>query len=314
MKEPCAPAPRRNPAAVGDGILWASEAKPKAQLGDCRSQSHEPRRVGCGNPLTGGGYITLETHDAPFFAVAEVFFRRSRLFFREAAFFSGGEGCEWRAQRATVGESGDKAENEFSGFIPLTVPRKGEALTSPPPDFLFSSIPPSSQPQKPISAIASIASIASIGSIASIHPQKKQHSLLVLPSVHTILNFATKFFEMFTKKQSEHPQKVFQVFQMFRVFQVFHVRFWTTKPPDFGPNPNKPEKSAPIRLRHLMATENTQKSNPPTGLRTRFSPVCHSHSCCSAKPTFYSFPSHWILQNKNRHLFFLLMGWNRCLL
>ena len=57
--------------------------------------------------------------------IAAVFFRRSRLFFREAAFSSGGEGCEWRAQRATVGESGDKAENEFSGFIPLTVPRKG---------------------------------------------------------------------------------------------------------------------------------------------------------------------------------------------
>ena len=53
------------------------------------------------------------------------FFRRSRLFFREAAFSSGSEGCEWRAQRATVGESGDKAENEFSSFIPLVVPRKG---------------------------------------------------------------------------------------------------------------------------------------------------------------------------------------------
>ena len=52
-----------------------------------------------------------------------VFFRRSRLFFREAAFSSGGEGCEWRALRATVGESGDKAENEFSDFIPLDVPR-----------------------------------------------------------------------------------------------------------------------------------------------------------------------------------------------
>ena len=80
---------------------------------------------------------------------------------------------------------------------------------------------------------------------------------MVLPTVHTILNFATKFFEMFTKKQSEQPQKVFQVFQVFqvfRVFQVFHVRFWTIKPPDFGPNPNKPEKSAPTRLPHLMAT------------------------------------------------------------
>ena len=36
-------------------------------------------------------------------------------------------------------------------------------------------------------------------------PRKKQHSLLVLPSVHTIINFATKFFDMLTKKQSEHP-------------------------------------------------------------------------------------------------------------
>ena len=40
--------------------------------------------------------------------------------------------------------------------------------------------------------------------------------------MNVIINFATKFFEMFTKKQSEHPQKVFQVF---RVFQVFHFAF-----------------------------------------------------------------------------------------
>ena len=80
---------------------------------------------------------------------------------------------------------------------------RASALTSPPPDFLFISIhrtPPS-------------------------HPKQKEKSLLVLPSVHTILNFATEFFEMFTKLQSEHPQKVFQVFQVFRVFQVFHFAF-----------------------------------------------------------------------------------------
>ena len=70
-------------------------------------------------------HATLDTHDAPFFASGAVFFRRSRLFFREAAFFSGGEGCDWGAKQPTVGESGDKAENEFSGFIPLAVPRKG---------------------------------------------------------------------------------------------------------------------------------------------------------------------------------------------
>ena len=53
----------------------------------------------------------------------------------------------------------------------------------------------------------------------TIPPKKKEHTLLVLPFVHAIINFATKFFEMFTKKQSEHPQKVFQV------FQVFHFAF-----------------------------------------------------------------------------------------
>ena len=88
------------------------------------------------------GHGTLDTHDAPFFCVRRSFFRRSRLFFREAAFSSGSEGCEWRAQRATVGESGDKAENEFTALSPLVVLRRASALTSPPPDFLLSSIPP----------------------------------------------------------------------------------------------------------------------------------------------------------------------------
>ena len=67
----------------------------------------------------------VTTHDTVPQAIGAVFFRRSRLFFREAAFFSGGEGCEWGAKQPTVGESGDKAENEFSGFIPLVIPRKG---------------------------------------------------------------------------------------------------------------------------------------------------------------------------------------------
>ena len=79
---------------------------------------------------------------------------------------------------------------------------RASALTSPPPDFLFISIhqtPPSHK-------------------FPPSHPKQKEQTLLVLPSVHTILNVATEFFEMFTKKQSRHPQKVFQVFQVFRVF------------------------------------------------------------------------------------------------
>lgn len=100
---------------------------------------------------------------------------------------------------------------------------EASALTSPPP--IFCSLPSIQSPQSPPS-----------------HPKKKEHSLLVLPSVNAILNFATKFFEMFTKKQSEHPQKVFQVFQVFRVFQVFHFAFGPQNRPVLVQIRTKPEK------------------------------------------------------------------------
>ena len=45
---------RASKPAIGDGISWTTpckrKAKPEAQLGDRRSQSSEPRRVGCGKP------------------------------------------------------------------------------------------------------------------------------------------------------------------------------------------------------------------------------------------------------------------------
>ena len=105
------------------GQLHASEAKPSAAWRQ-RSQSKEPR-VGCGNPPQ-VGTCPLDTHEAPFFASGAVFFRRSRLFFREAAFSSGGEGCEWRAQRATVSsEWGYNGENSFSALSPFGGSRKG---------------------------------------------------------------------------------------------------------------------------------------------------------------------------------------------
>ena len=108
------------------------------------------------------------------------------------------------------------------------------------------------------------------------HPtQKKEHSLLVLPSVNAILNFATKFFEMLTKKQSRHPQIVFQVLQVFRVFQVFHFAFGPQKSPVLVQIRTKPEKSVPSHLCHLMVAENTQKSNPPTCLRTQSCPASY---------------------------------------
>ncbi|MDD6901746.1 MAG: hypothetical protein PUE25_07995, partial [bacterium] len=106
-------------------------------------------------------------------------------------------------------------------------------------------------------------------------PQNKQHSLLVLPSVNAILNFATEFFEMLTKKQSEHLQTVFQVFQVFRVFQVFHFAFGSQNRPVLVQIRTKPEKSVPTHLRHKMDAENSQKGNSLTGLQTRSCPASY---------------------------------------
>ena len=82
-----------------------------------------------------------------------------------------------------------------------------------------------------------------------------------------ILNFATEFFEMLTKKQSEHLQTVFQV------FQVFHFVFGPQNRPFLVQIRTKPQKTVPSHLLHLMVAENTQKGNPPTGLRTRSCPA-----------------------------------------
>ena len=58
-------------------------------------------------------------------STGEFFFSAKPTFSPRSGFFFGRRGCEWGAKQPTVGESGDKAENEFSGFIPLIVPRKG---------------------------------------------------------------------------------------------------------------------------------------------------------------------------------------------
>ena len=74
----------------------------------------------------------VTTHDSVRQTIAAVFFRRSRLFFREAAFSSGGEGCEWRAQRATVGKIGEKPKTRFR-LYPNRRPRKGASPHIPAP-------------------------------------------------------------------------------------------------------------------------------------------------------------------------------------
>ena len=125
-----------------------------------------------------------------FFASAAVFFRRSRLFFREAAFSSGGEGCEWGAKQPTVGESGDKAENEFSGFIPLAVPRKGFSPHIPASRLFihFHTTIPTSPPNPSsihqVESIQSVGSVGSVGSIASIHPKNETFPIGIALRAH----------------------------------------------------------------------------------------------------------------------------------
>ena len=133
---------------------------------------------------------------AQFFFGGADFFSAKRLFLRAARNVSG-------AQRVPPWARVEiKLKMSFQALSHSPSHERASALTSPPPTF------------------------CSFPYHNAHHPTPKvQYSLLVLPSVHTILNFATKFFEMFTKKQSRHPQKVFQVFQVFRVFQVFHFAF-----------------------------------------------------------------------------------------
>ena len=197
---------------------------------------------------------------ARFFFGGADFFSAKRLFFRAARDVSGERSAPPWA-RVEI-----KLKMSFQALSHSPSHERASALTSPPPTFC--SFPyhnahhthnahiPTSPPNpssihqvESIQSVGSIGSIGSFGSIASIHP-KSEHSLLVLPTASAILNFATEFFEMLTKKQSEHPQTVFQVFQVFRVFQVFHFAF--------GP------QNSPILVQ--IRTNPTNRRNHPTAI------------------------------------------------
>ena len=128
-----------------------------------------------------------------------VFFRRSRLFFREAAFSSGGEGCEWGAKQPTVGESGDKAENEFSGFIPLIVPRKGFSPHIP-ASRLFYLLHPTKSTQNPPKNPKSKQIHPQIPYIYNVYPPPPKKSKKHLPISKKSTNFAL------AKSQTAHLQ------------------------------------------------------------------------------------------------------------
>ena len=116
-----------------------------------------------------------------FFSEAD-FFSAKRLFFRAARDVSGvRSNPPWAASGDTM------AKTRFRLYTHS--PAHGRAKPSHPRLPTFCSLPSHKAP-----------------SHKAHHPiQKKKHSLLVLLSVHTIINFATEFFEMFTKKQSRHP-------------------------------------------------------------------------------------------------------------
>ena len=144
--------------------------------------------------------------------IAEVFFRRSRLFFREAAFFSGGEGCEWRAQRATVGASGKKLKTSFQALFHSPSHDWAPALTSPPPDFLFSSIHP-----KP-----------------TIPPQKSNIPYWYCPLCTPSLTLPPSSLKCLQKSNPNIHSKCFRCFKCFGCFRCFislldHkiARFWS---------------------------------------------------------------------------------------
>ena len=99
------------------------------------------------------------------------FFSAKRLFFRAARDVSGVRSSPPWA-RVEI-----KLKMSFRLLSHSPSHERALALTSPPPDFLFSFIHP-----KPPSL-----------------PPQKGTSLLVLPTANAILNFATKFFDMLTK-------------------------------------------------------------------------------------------------------------------
>ena len=133
-----------------------------------------------------------------------------------------------------MGESGDKAENEFSGFIPLTVPRKGFSPHIPASRLFvhFHTTMPTSPPNpssihqvesiQSVGSFGSVESVESVGSIASIHPKNSNipywyclpctPSLILPPSSLKCL-------------QKSNPNIHRQCFRCFRCFGCFRCNY-----------------------------------------------------------------------------------------
>ena len=139
-----------------------------------------------------------------------------------------------------MGESGDKAENEFSGFIPLAVPRKGFSPHIPASRLFvhFHTTMPKSPPNPSsihqVESIQSVGSVGSVGSIASIHPKKRNipywYCLPCTPS----LTLPPSSLKCLQKSNPNIHSKCIRCFKCFGCFRCFislldhkTARFWS---------------------------------------------------------------------------------------
>ena len=114
----------------------------RAKLGDSRSQSHEPREGRSWQATTGRDIPPLIHTMRYFFAIGVFFFGEAdffsakRLFLRETRDVSGVRSSPPWA-RVEI-----KLKTSFLALSHSLSHERASALTSPPHDFLFSSIPP----------------------------------------------------------------------------------------------------------------------------------------------------------------------------
>ena len=149
------------------------------------------------------------------------------------------------------------------------------------------------------SSIHQVESIQFVWSIASIHPKKRNipywYCLQCTPSL-TLPPSSLKCLQNYNPNIHKECFRCFKCFGCFGCFisDLDHktARFWSKS--ELNP------QTAGIVPRHIMATENTQKGNPPTyggasptclRRHTQFCPASYSRSRFWAKAALFSLPA-----------------------
>ena len=141
--------PQGGKPAIGDGVLWTCKrkAKPEAQLVDSEAISKEPRGR-LWQATTGRDML-------PLIHTMRHFLRQAKFFFGGADFFSA-KRLFLRAARDVSGVRSNppwarveiKLKMSFQALSHSPSHARALALTSPPPDFLFISIPQCPHPHQ----------------------------------------------------------------------------------------------------------------------------------------------------------------------